>query len=133
MRLRDEGNQVAITIKEVHAETVDGTKETEIVVDDFNEASLLLEKLGFVPDIYSENRRTSFELQGAKIELDYWPRVPPYLEVEADSKEKVKEIVELLGFTMEQTCAIHGDKLYLMYGIDLKKIKDLRFEDDLDE
>jgi adenylate cyclase, class 2 len=49
----------------------------------------LLELLRFKPKSYQENKRTSFTLSNARLELDEWPLIPPYLEIEADTKSDV--------------------------------------------
>jgi hypothetical protein len=42
--------------------------------------------------------RTSFELDGGRLEIDGWPLIPPYLETEADSRDEVVRIAAILGF-----------------------------------
>lgn len=75
-----------MTVKEIAHDRIDGTTETEVVVGDFETTNELLRRIGFEPKSYQENRRTSFELAGAQLELDRWPRIPPYLEIEGRSR-----------------------------------------------
>ena len=49
----------------------------------------MLGKLGHTPKAYQENRRHSFTLDGAESEIDTWPRIPSYLEIEADSRAEL--------------------------------------------
>jgi adenylate cyclase class 2 len=127
IRLRDTGDEVTLTVKEIAHDGIDGTHETEIVVDDFDVASELLGRLGFTPKSYQENRRTSFVFHGARLEIDAWPLIPPYLEIEGDSSDHVIETAALLDFEETQLAGENTIKIYARYGIDLNTTPELRF------
>jgi len=82
--------------------------------------------LGFTPKSYQENRRTSFTLAGAHLEIDEWPRIPPYLEIEADTREDVLRVAGLLGYREDHLTAANTVDVYAGYGIDLGGIRELR-------
>ena len=60
-------------------------------------------------------RRISFKIKKSLVELDFYQGIPPSLEVESPRKEELKQIVELLGYTMEQTKRWSGKKLLEHY------------------
>jgi adenylate cyclase, class 2 len=91
IRLRDTGAEVTVAVEEIAHDGIDGTRETEVRVDDFDMAGQLLSRLGFTAKSYQENRRTSFLLDGARLEIDEWPLIPAYLEIEGDSRETCPE------------------------------------------
>lgn len=128
IRLRDTGRKITLTIKEITHDGIDGTRETEVTVDDLEATKVLLGKLGYTPKAYQENKRVSFTLDGAEIEIDTWPRIPTYAEVEAESKDKVVEIAARLGYSEDQLTGENTTKVYARYGIDLTTITDLRFD-----
>jgi len=128
VRLRTDGNKTTLTIKEIHSDDVDGTKELEIIIDNFEIMHLLLEKLGYTARAYQENKRTSYTLGGVDIEIDEWPMIPAYIEIEGKNYMEVEGIVKILGYNMSQTIAINTKKVYAKYGIDLDKEKILKFE-----
>ena len=127
MRLRDDGEKVVLTVKEIHAYTIDGTKETEIVVDDFEQTKNLLLKLGFIPKCYQENKCSSWMLDDVEIEIDSWPKIPSYLEIEGKSKESVEKIVVRLGFSLDQATGLGVKQIYAKYGLDVNSFKELIF------
>ena len=47
IRLRTDGKKTTLTIKDLQAKTIDGTKELEIAVDDFDKTNQILEELGY--------------------------------------------------------------------------------------
>jgi adenylate cyclase, class 2 len=129
IRLRDSGKEITLTVKKIVHDGIDGTHEVEITVDDFELTNKLLNQLGYQPKSYQENRRTSFTLNGARLEIDQWPLIPPYLEIEGDSRDHVIQVASLLGFDEVQLTGENTIKTYARYGIDLNSIKELRFQD----
>ena len=127
IRLRDSGTAVTLTVKEIAHDGIDGTTETEVVVGDFEATNQLLGRIGFEPKSYQENRRMSFEFEGAQLEIDSWPLIPPYLEIEGQSREHVVEVGALLGFSENELTGENTVKVYGRYGIDLTEISELRF------
>lgn len=127
IRLRTDGAKTTLTVKEIHNDGIDGTKELEIIVDDFEKTNLLLEKLGYIAKGYQENKRISYILDNVEIEIDFWPQIPPYLEIEAKTIPEVEAMIKKLGFDISQSTSISTIKVYKKYGIDLEAIKELKF------
>ncbi|MGB3438204.1 MAG: CYTH domain-containing protein [Actinophytocola sp.] len=127
IRLRDTGDETTLTVKQITSDAIDGTHEIEVGVDDFAATNALLGALGFTAKSYQETKRTSFILDGAQVEIDTWPQIPPYLEIEAGSKDEVVRIAALLGYTENDLTGENTIKIYARYGIDLNTIRELRF------
>jgi adenylate cyclase class 2 len=119
IRLRDNGSSTTLAVKRVSRDGIDGTDEVEVTVDDFATADRLLNLLGFRAKAYQENRRTSFVLDGGRLEIDEWPMIPPYLEIEADSPKEVLRIAGLLGYGEDELTSENTTDVYARYGIDL--------------
>lgn len=126
IRLRDNGKSVTLTIKEIENDDIDGTKELEVTVDDFNKTDIILQKLGFYYKRHEENKRISYSLDGVDVEIDSWPEIPTYVEIEGKSVKAVEGIVKKLGYAMGDTTAINTIKVYKKYGLDLTSKKDWR-------
>lgn len=128
IRLRTDGEKTTLTLKK-HTKGFD--EEIEVSVGDFEKTNMLLKRLG-LEDLYTqENKRIRYKLGKITFDIDFWPRIPPYLEVEAETEEDVKKGVELLGFKMKDTIIKNTLDLYReRYGIDLHSVKELRFEDE---
>jgi adenylate cyclase class 2 len=130
IRLRDTGFEVTLTYKAIHHDGIDGTEEVELVVDGFEKTDEFLSHLGYRTKWYQENYRSSFRIGNVRLEIDHWPMVPPYLEIEADSYMEVVEMAERLGFQEKQLVGENTLKIYRKYGINLKEIDDLRFAEE---
>lgn len=129
IRLRTDGNTSTITYKNVIDNTITGTKELEIEVNDFEKTKELIEVLGFKQKGYQENKRIRYMLNNVEIDLDSWPMIPPYLEFEGENEEEILKVVELLQIDKTNlTCLNCSDIYKTVYGIDIDKIKSISFD-----
>jgi adenylate cyclase class 2 len=98
IRVRDEGERVMLTFKQFETRGFGDAKEYETEVGDFDTTVKIFEAAGLIVKSYQESRRETWELEGAEIMIDEWPWLNPYIEIEGDSKEKVRSIASKLGF-----------------------------------
>ena len=128
IRLRTNGNKTTLTIKDVTSSKIDGTSELEIEVNDFDRTSEILQELGYKPRGIQENKRIKYDLNGVEIDIDTWPRIPTYLEIEASSEQEVYDTLKILGIPKEKATALDVQSIYIeKYGIDLTKEPNLSF------
>lgn len=106
VRVRNEGDKVTMSYKQLNDRTLHGTKEVTVVVDDFNRTCAFLESIGLEGYAYQETKRESWKLDGAEIELDTWPWIPGFVEIEAKSEEKLQNVASILGLDFSK--ALHG-------------------------
>lgn len=107
LRVRDQGDKVTLTYKQFQGTGVDGAKELEVTVSDFETMAQILKAMDLNPKSYQESRRETWTLDGAEIVIDEWPWLNPYIEIEGTSEEHVKGIAEKLGFSWGD--ALFGD------------------------
>lgn len=107
VRVRDEGHRVTMTYKQFDKLSVDGAKEVEITVNDFDTAVQLLKSAGLPPQSFQESKRETWMLGDVEVVLDEWPWLKPYIEIEASSELLVREAAKQLGF--EWSDAVFGD------------------------
>ena len=128
IRLRTNGKQSTLTYKNVEKDTIDGTKELEIVVDDFEKTNEMLEVLGYKSKGYQENNRIRYMLNGVEIDIDSWPKIPTYMEIEGKDEEEVNSTLELLNVDKDKVTALNCEDIYKkIYGINIDEIKNLTF------
>lgn len=130
IRLRTNGVKTTLTIKNVVTSKIDGTQELEIEVDNFERCHLILKELGYEAKAFQENRRIQYSFNGCEVDIDYWPGIPTYLEIEGPSEEAVYNIVEVLGIRKEDCTSLDVDAIYKNYGIVLDNIDNLKLEED---
>ncbi len=129
LRLRTNGKTTTLTVKEIGSAKIDGTKEAEVVVDSFDEMDLILTKIGLQARNYQENHRHQFRYKDTEIDIDTWPKIPTYLEIEGASEEQIKEVCEDLGLDYNKSTTMDVTDIYKnIYGIDILKIKTLKLK-----
>ncbi|MDE6141269.1 MAG: CYTH domain-containing protein [Bacilli bacterium] len=127
IRLRTNGEKTTLTIKDLESRTIDGMKEIEIEVNDFKKTNILLENLGYKNKGFQQNRRVQYMLDDVEIDLDHWPLIPEYMEIEGKSEESVMRMLEILEIPKEKIVTLDVDSIYKYYGIE--EIRDLSFDE----
>lgn len=129
IRLRTNGDFTTLAIKQVVDKTsIGGTKELETEVGDFDTTNEILERLGYKHRNYQENKRISYELNGVSIEIDTWPLIPTYIEIEGSSESEVLKVLKLLDIDESEITTLDVESIFNeIYGIDINSIEELRF------
>ena len=130
IRLRTNGIETTLTIKEIQTDKIDGTKESEIVVSDFFVTDEILNKLGYVARSKQENRRIRFILDNVEIDIDFWPMIPTYIEFEANSENEIKSVCEKLGINFDSLTTLDVQSIYAKYGLNINKMPEILLEND---
>ena len=129
IRLRTNGKTTTLTIKNVESKKVDGTREKEIEVNDFDEANEILEELGYTPRGIQENKRIKYDLNGVEVDIDTWPGIPTYLEIEGKTEKEVYDTLNLLDIPKEKATSLDVQNIYeQIYNISIEEQKYLSFD-----
>ena len=93
------------------------------------DANEFLHQIGFNYRNYQENKRIQYILDDVEIDIDTWPMIPTYMEIEAISEENVLEMIEKLGVDKSKITALNCDDIYKnIYDIDIYSFKELIFK-----
>jgi len=130
VRLRKTNDKVTLATKHILSDN--GTSlqqmlETEIEVSSFEATNDLLIQLGFYFKSYQEKTRISYELLEHQIDIDSWPGIPPYMEIEGESESDIDNILENLGFTLQDTVSCTADEVYRLYNKSMFDSRELKF------
>lgn len=135
IRLRDEGKRVTLAykqrlgIKAFDGESNDdGMKEIEIVVSDFDKTAELLLAMGFMEKFYQENKRIRWTKDSIEFDIDFWPQIKPYLEIEAQSWEDIDKAIGWLGLDPKDKKIFSAGQVFKMNGIDENDYKSMTFD-----
>ena len=129
IRLRTNGVETTLTIKQVESKSVDGTKECEIVVSDFQTTNELLQILGYYPRSEQENRRIRYILDDVEIDIDFWPLIDPFLEFEAKRPEDIKKVCKKLDINFEDLVTLDVESIYLQCGYKSDTLDHIKLEE----
>jgi len=137
IRIRTDGATTTIATKYIKRDTsafineynIDAVDETEMQIGDFNIGIELMKQLGYFFRNYQEKRRIMYRSEnGLEIDIDFWPMIPPYLEIEGKTEEDIYNMVSILGFKKTDVKIANTDDIYKIYGINIYDFKELKFE-----
>lgn len=99
-------------------------KEINFVVSDPEKMGGIFEAIGLENYAYQEKKRTSFTFKNWQFDIDHYPGMPPYLEIEGSSENHVQEAIRLLGLEGNRTWA-KGERLLIqtVYDLDWYKMR----------
>ncbi len=104
VRLRSRGNKTTLTYKKrlgankgVGKNEDLGMKEVEIVVSNFEQAKFLLLSIGLIVKLEQDKKRIRWQKDDVFFDIDFWPKLNPYLEIESDKMEKIDGAINELG------------------------------------
>lgn len=114
-RVRDEGNKITMSYKRLEAHTLSGMKEICLEISNYEDGVNLLCTLGIPIKAEQETLREEWRLNGVEIDIDTWPWLPTFVEIEGPTEAAAKEVANLLNLDMRK--AIYGgvDEVYKLY------------------
>lgn len=112
LRIRDEGDKITATFKQFTENSLTGAKEREIIVSDFDETLAIFGEFGLDYHTFQESKRETWKLGEAEIVIDEWPWIQPYIEIEADSEQVVKDAAKQLGYDWNDAVFGSVDVIY---------------------
>lgn len=130
IRVRQTNDKTTIAVKHILAPNETNLQqmlETEIEVANIHEANSLLEALGYSYKSYQEKERISYQFQGHEIDIDTWPGIPTYFEVEGTSEQDLDEVLNKLGYTFSESVSCTADQVYEKYGKTMFDERELKF------
>lgn len=133
IRLRTNGDVTTLAIKSLkRTNSFGNVDELETKVGNFDTTNEILKKLGYQYRNYQENKRHSFKLGSVSIDIDSWPLIPTYVEIEGSSEREVLDTLKLLEVDQSQVITKDVESIYReIYGIDILKIRELTFNESM--
>lgn len=134
LRLRDEEEKITLTFKQrLGMEKGENgndisMEETGIQVNDFDATADMLFKLGFIEKHYVENKRIRYMLGDIEFDIDFYPQLEPFIEIETSSWEKIDEAIKLLNLNPADKKICSTTQIYASKGIIVDDYKEITFK-----
>ncbi|MDD3284856.1 MAG: CYTH domain-containing protein [Patescibacteria group bacterium] len=134
LRLRDEGEKITLSFKKrinpgLNGSNDEGMEEKEIEVSNFEKTADILLNIGLIEKHYIENKRIRYILDDIEFDIDFYPQLEPYLEIEAPSWEKINKAIELLELNSKDQKIFSTSQVYSQKGIDVGDYKKITFQE----
>lgn len=123
IRLRTEFGKTTLAYKErVGVTSHDGStpdqgmKEIELSVEDFDLTKNFLLAIGLIEKFLQGRKRIRWQKDDLSFDIDQWPLIPPYIEIEGGSLETIKVASEALGLTFKDNLQCSAHNVFIKYG-----------------
>ena len=135
VRVRTSGGETTLTYKQTLRKKLNdgseeniGVKEIEVSVNDYERTCELLEAIGLVVTTEEKNKRIRYKKGDVAFDIDSWPFIPTYLEIESSSFVKVQKAARELGFDPKKGIIGSSATIYKKYGFDTGAYSSITFE-----
>ncbi len=135
IRLRDNNENIVLAYKKRLGVTSQdgstndkGMEEVEVVVDSYENTKTFLKKIGFIEKHEAEKKRTRWQKGTTVFDIDEWPSIPTFLEIEAESWEDIESATKLLGFKKEDRKICSVNQIYKLYDMDVNDYQKISFD-----
>lgn len=135
VRVRTDGKETTLTYKRSIQEKAEdgsikniGMTEIEVEVNDYEKACELVRAIGLFENKTEKNKRIRYVKGDIVFDIDFWPFIPVYLEIESDSYEKVRNAAWELDFDPEIGVIGTAGSVYEKYGIHINEYSSVTFE-----
>jgi adenylate cyclase class 2 len=129
VRLRKTKDKIKLTYKENAEQKVDSAQEIEFYVPDWNKCSEFFEKIGLKAMRKLEKQRHTFKLDDVTVDIDTWPKIPTYMEIEGPSVESLKKFCNKLDIDWGKRFDGDAKEVFRHYGHDLDHITVITFSE----
>lgn len=124
-RVRTFGEKIELCVKK-NMRIEEGCKvydEVETHVSDFDAICEILQGLGMISVIRFEKKRLEYLYGGVKFEIDEFPGVPVFLEMEAESNDVIQRMCVEFGLGAYEQTAMTGEELLkVKYGVSMNNL-----------
>lgn len=122
LRLRKEGDKNELIFKQRTESSAQVKSEIEISVPimtiEWTDVATWLKKQGLKRIVVQEKKRVSYTYGQYRYDIDTWPGIPTYLEVEGPSQEAVMDAVALVGIPQDKAVSLSAAEVFRIYGIE---------------
>jgi adenylate cyclase, class 2 len=136
LKLRTDGKETTVSFKKrIGVKSSDGSipddgmQEIEIIVDDYKKTYEIFKSTGFIIKREQQKNRIRYKKGDAVFDIDFWPRIPPYIEIESNSLENAKKASQELGFDPAKGLICSASNVYVKYGINPNEYITMNFKE----
>ena len=85
-------------------------------------------RFGFIEKHEAEKKRSRWIKNGVEFDIDTWPEIPTFLEIEADSWDDIDTATKLLGLKKEDRKICSVNQIYRIYNMDVNDYQTISFD-----
>lgn len=130
IRVRKINDEIFLTYKKHPKISSPYATEIEMKVDNWDGIQAFLSQLKLIPFRHQQKRRHKFTYQEIQIDIDTWPKIPTYVELEGKNVEALMKLANILE--LDQKNLTHDDPKTIIenkYFIPVTKLRKFTFKE----
>lgn len=129
VRLRKTKGKTKLTYKSNQKQTIDSAQEIELEVSDFNKCAEFFSNIGLKAIRQIEKYRHTFEFGDVIVDIDTWPKIPVYAEIEGASVELLENVCKKLDLHWDKRFDGDAREVFKHYGHNLDNLSVVTFNE----
>ena len=125
IRVRQNGEEIKLTYKHHTNKEKGEAKEIEFKIDDLDSAVAFVEVLGFQAVRHQEKKRHTLKLGSVIFDIDTWPKIPTYVELEGPSLKALESAAKKVGLDWQD--AVYEDAASVIENIYHIPVRNMRW------
>ena len=124
LRIRYENGVTSIILKkpEIFTENLKFESEYFYPLSDINEGIMVMDLIGLENIRKQEKFRESYSYYGISFNVDTWPGLPTYLEVEAIDEIDIYNGLKILEIDFKDAIGLHAETLFINNNLDVSRL-----------
>lgn len=122
LRLRREGERRELILKQlIRTDRIKEELELSVEISgesQWNTITAYMKSIGLKKIIHQQKKRISYKHNNTRFDIDTWPSMPSYLEIEGSTEEAILDGVRLMGFNPEDATPMTGKEVFEKYSVD---------------
>jgi len=115
LRVR-KGDKNYLTMKrKISQKTAKVAEETELEISDPKKLLEILKQIGLKEISHGTRRRVTYKLKHAHFDIDFYPEIPPCMEIEASTEARLRELIQQLNIPKSKIRTWNGKQLLAHY------------------
>lgn len=129
VRIRKDSKKIQLAYKETTQHASKGNVEIEFGVDDIEGATQFMLKMGAYLRRHQQKRRIHYQLKNVAIDIDFWPLIPPMVEIEGENLVELEALAKQLELEESNRSELDAFQIYEeVYNVPIREMKELVFE-----
>ena len=133
VRIRATGDQIEISYKETVRNSSEGNTEIEFDASNKEQIVEFIDKLGIPLVRHQQKRRIHYVINNVSVDIDFWPLIPPLVEIEGENIKDIEAIAVKLDFSLQDVCNLDARQIIKnIYHVDIDALTEYTFDNSLD-
>jgi len=133
VRIRATDKKIKVAYKETVRKSSEGNTEVEFEASNKEQIVEFINKLGIPLVRHQQKRRIHYVINNVSVDIDFWPLIPPLVEIEGENIKDIEAVAVKLDFSLQDVCNLDARQIIKnIYHVDIDALTEYTFDNSLD-